>query len=287
MCVSTFHDEISLMCLAVEEMKKCQSYPKVGVLISRNGIVLATGFRNEVAGMHAERVALSKLKQDDNIDLKDCKLFTTLEPCLAINEDQIIEPCCNIIIESGIKQVCIGAFDPNGKIYTESVEKLRDSGVEIDYFSDELRSFIELNTFEYGDFNKAKGNGKRRVRVGGNGKGFIVQFAEADSRETKFYWQTIQFLYGTVDLIAANETVTLAENAKDFRSITNPLIYQDSSHYARLREGEIAIIKPKDVKMILLVKLIKIYEKEIFFSGKFGIENKLAFISNHKTNDLR
>ena len=54
-----------LMKIAIEEHLKCVEYPKVGVVVAKEGEILSTGFRGEVAKTHAERVALEKLSKAD------------------------------------------------------------------------------------------------------------------------------------------------------------------------------------------------------------------------------
>ncbi|MGK0599245.1 hypothetical protein [Yokenella regensburgei] len=49
---------------AMEELDKCLKHPKIGAVVSKDGVLLSTGFRDEVIGKHAERVAIEKLSID-------------------------------------------------------------------------------------------------------------------------------------------------------------------------------------------------------------------------------
>ena len=91
-----------LMKIAVEEYLKCTEYPKVGVVVAKDGLILSTGFRGEVAKKHAERVALEKLAMPDRIR---STVFTTLEPCVALQANQATESCAELIIASGVREV--------------------------------------------------------------------------------------------------------------------------------------------------------------------------------------
>ena len=64
---------------AMEELSKCINYPKIGAVVSKNGVLLSAGFRGEVSGKHAERVAIEKLSVDQ---LQGATIYTTLEPSL-------------------------------------------------------------------------------------------------------------------------------------------------------------------------------------------------------------
>ncbi|WP_197700407.1 hypothetical protein [Variovorax sp. HW608] len=82
-----------LMARAIEELKKCDAYPKVGVVIAKDGEILATGFRGEVQKLHAERVAIGKLQANQ---LDGAMIVTTLEPCVEFHAEQPERPCNNL-----------------------------------------------------------------------------------------------------------------------------------------------------------------------------------------------
>jgi len=66
---------------AMKELDKCLRHPKIGAVVSKDGVLLSTGFRGEVIGKHAERVAIEKLSIDQ---LQGATIYTTLEPCAEI-----------------------------------------------------------------------------------------------------------------------------------------------------------------------------------------------------------
>lgn len=247
--------------LAMEELSKCLTYPKIGAVVSKNGVLLSTGFRGEVSGKHAERVAIEKLNSEQ---LRSATIHTTLEPCAEIYEGQREKSCCELIADSGISTVCIGALDPNGRIYSKGMNFLRDNRLTVELFSPSIRQKIESSTFKYDDFSGAIGNGKRRVRSVKNGKKFTVQFAEGDERKTSFRLSPLSMPLDHIDLVAANDSVRLAPGIDDFSKIPDPMLYQDPSHFARLPEGEIAIIAEPQSTMVLLVKVLEITPTDIY-----------------------
>ena len=83
------------MKIAIEEHLKCTEFPKVGAVVANKGLLLSTGFRGEKKGVHAERVSIEKL---DFEQLKDSTLFTTLEPCVKLDQSQPIESCSELLM---------------------------------------------------------------------------------------------------------------------------------------------------------------------------------------------
>lgn len=253
--------ESELFDRALQEMSKCPGYPKIGAVISKGGVVLSTGFRGEVAGIHAERVAIEKLSADQ---LNGAKIHTTLEPCVEISAEQPKKSCCDLILESGISTVSIGVLDPNGRIYAKGVNFLRHGGINIEVFPIEMRQRIEAATFSFDDFSKAIGDGRRRIRSVKNGKKFEVQFSIDDQRKISFRVSPLSMPLDRIDLVSDNDSVRLAPDITKFGDIPDPMLYQDPSHFARLGVGEIAVIAKANATMALLVKILDISSTDIF-----------------------
>ena len=251
-----------LMKIAIEEHLKCDEYPRVGAVIAKNGVVLATGFRGEFVKMHAERVAIEKLQP---MHLENSIMYTTLEPCVTVREDQKIESCADLIIKTGIKEVIIGVLDPNGTIYSQGYRKLLENDISVSFFNRKLREAVEEETFEFGELHNIIGPGKRRIPVVINGTWLNIQFSESDKRAFDIYWSTIQLRSGFVDLSSTNGAVRAASGATEISQITDPLVFRFPSHTIRMSKGMIAIICPVGATFCLLVKLVDIYEKDILF----------------------
>ena len=82
-------DDRTFARLAIDEARKSvpeqdgRTHPKVGAVVVKNGRVLSSGHRGEVAGNHAEYIALEKKLADDVI--AGATVYTTLEPCTTRN----------------------------------------------------------------------------------------------------------------------------------------------------------------------------------------------------------
>lgn len=258
----TTYSNNDLMKIAIEEHLKCSEYPRVGAVIAKNGIILSTGYKGERQGIHAERVAIEKLGKDE---LDGSTIYTTLEPCVTIEQDQSVGCCTDLIINSGIREAIIGVLDPNGTIYSQGYRRLLENKVSVSFFNRRLREAVEEVTFEYGSIHKLIGPGKRRVPVVHSGTHLEVQFSETDLRTINMHWSTLQTQQGIVDLLSENGAVRVASGATNFSDITDPMVFRFPSHYARLSKGMIAIVKPSNATFSLLVKLLELYENDILF----------------------
>ena len=96
--------------------------PIVGcIIVDSNNNVIAEEFHN--GGAHAESKAINSIK----IIPPGATLFTTLEPC---NHQGKTEPCSDLIIKSGIKNVIYSITDPNSVAQGGS-KKLREAGLNV------------------------------------------------------------------------------------------------------------------------------------------------------------
>lgn len=254
--------------LAIEEHLKCKEFPRVGAVIAKSGEVLSTGYRGEIRGVHAERIAIRKLTSEE---LQGSTVFTTLEPCVELHAGQEIESCAQLLINSGVNEVVIGVLDPNGTIYSQGYRKLLENNINVSFFNRKLRAAVEEETFEFGDIHKICGCGKRRVPVVNSGTELEVQFSETDTRTINIKWATLQPSHGCVDLSSGNGAVRVASGARNFGDITDPMVFRFPSHFARMEKGMIAIVKPTNATFFILIQLIEIFNNDIIF--KWEVRN--------------
>jgi len=131
--------------LAIEEAEKSKPedkrvHPKVGVVIIKDGTVIAQGHRGEIcAGEHAEYTVFERKLR--NVDLDNAILYTTLEPCTVRSHKKL--PCAKWIVKRRIKQVVIGMVDPDPRISGKGILYLRGNNVMVDHFPSELQLKIE------------------------------------------------------------------------------------------------------------------------------------------------
>src|SRR5690625_3581225 len=100
----------SYMAVAIEEAKKALTMNEVpiGACIVYEGEVIATGYNVRETSQHtlshAELMAIQVANEKiGSWRLEDCTLYVTLEPC---------PMCAGAIIQSRMKRVVFGAFDP-------------------------------------------------------------------------------------------------------------------------------------------------------------------------------
>jgi pyrimidine deaminase RibD-like protein len=107
-------------------------HPFVGaILTTQDGEILASAHRGETEGGHAEFCLIEKAKAK-GIDLSECILFVTLEPCIKRGVGKV--PCAVRIQQSGIRTVYIGTLDPDPKITGKGEMFLIYAGVRVEHF---------------------------------------------------------------------------------------------------------------------------------------------------------
>lgn len=99
--------------------------PMVGAVIVEEGRIVGEGFHAQDGGPHAERLALLARGKPPR---PGAIMYVTLEPCSTAGRTGA---CTDAIISSGIKQVVVGATDPNPEHAGKGFEVLRSAGVDV------------------------------------------------------------------------------------------------------------------------------------------------------------
>ena len=107
---------------AIKEAKKAELIDEVpvGCVIVKNNKVISRGHNIRESKQnptgHAEIVAINKAaKKLNSWRLENCDIYITLEPCIM---------CSGAIIQSRIKHIYFGAFDPKGGALGSSINVL-------------------------------------------------------------------------------------------------------------------------------------------------------------------
>jgi pyrimidine deaminase RibD-like protein len=150
-------NERDFMQMAIDEARQSvgedgRAHPKVGAVIVKDGTVLASAHRGELGqGEHAEYTALERKLAAETV--AGATVYATLEPCTTRNHPKV--PCAHRLIERRVKRVVFGMLDPNPEICGKGERFLRDHGIVVDRFPDEL--IIQLEELNR-DFTRAKSN---------------------------------------------------------------------------------------------------------------------------------
>jgi pyrimidine deaminase RibD-like protein len=141
---SAASDDRSFARLAIDEARKSMPedervHPRVGVVIVKDGRVLATAHRGEIPQCHAEYIALEKKLAD--VPLAGSTVYTTLEPCTSRNHPKV--PCAIRLTERKVARVVIGMLDPDDRISGRGQRSLRKAGIATELFAHDLMTEIE------------------------------------------------------------------------------------------------------------------------------------------------
>lgn len=128
-------DEAQYATLLAELSAEAQTYrfdvapnPCVGAALLSGGQVVARGFHRSWGGPHAELEVFASARSL-GIDLASCDtLVVTLEPCSSHGKTP---PCVDEVLRHGIRNVVVGALDPDPRHRGKGLEQLQAAGVEV------------------------------------------------------------------------------------------------------------------------------------------------------------
>ena len=98
--------------------------PWVGCVIEAPTGERFTGATRPPGGAHAERVALAEAGEK----ARGATAWVTLEPCAHTGRTG---PCCDALIEAGVRRVVVGLEDPDPRVAGGGVAALRAAGIEV------------------------------------------------------------------------------------------------------------------------------------------------------------
>lgn len=111
--------------LAARAWGQTHPNPMVGAVIVEAGRIVAEGWHRAAGQDHAEVAALKALGRPPG---PGACLYVTLEPCSTSGRTG---PCTQAIIDAGIRQVVVGAQDPNPAHAGRGLSLLRQAGVAV------------------------------------------------------------------------------------------------------------------------------------------------------------
>ena len=99
--------------------------PAVGAILVAGNRVIARGHHRKAGCEHAE---VECLRDRAKAKRANATLYVTLEPCSTTGRTP---PCTQVIVDAGIKNVVIGAIDPNPRHAGRGIKLLRKAGVTV------------------------------------------------------------------------------------------------------------------------------------------------------------
>lgn len=123
--------------------------PTVGAAVLRGGEVIARGYHQRWGGHHAEIEALKAARESGVPPEEWSQLVVTLEPCHSTGKTP---PCTEAVLGSGIREVVVGALDPDPRHRGAGLRALEEAGLEVRVSSLSLEehnaSFLRWLEFE-------------------------------------------------------------------------------------------------------------------------------------------
>lgn len=101
--------------------------PRVGCVIVRDGVMVASGATQQAGGPHAEVMALRQAAQNGT-DLSGATVYVSLEPC---SHHGRTPPCVDALIAVRPARVVVAMRDPNPLVAGQGIERLRQAGITV------------------------------------------------------------------------------------------------------------------------------------------------------------
>lgn len=110
--------------LAEQGMYTSHPNPRVGCVIVQDGKVVGQGAHLKAGEAHAEIHAL----QAAGVLAKGATVYVTLEPCSHHGQTP---PCCEALVQAGVKQVIVAMQDPNPLVAGKGIAHLTAHGIDV------------------------------------------------------------------------------------------------------------------------------------------------------------
>lgn len=98
--------------------------PCVGCVLVKDGQIIGEGWHERAGQAHAEINALNNATED----VRGATAYVTLEPC---SHHGKTPPCCDALINAGIKRLVVAMTDPNPLVAGRGLERCRAAGMEV------------------------------------------------------------------------------------------------------------------------------------------------------------
>lgn len=115
--------------LALNGREESRPNPMVGaVIVAANGRIIGEGYHVRCGEGHAEVNAFASVRPKDEPLLSQSTIYVSLEPCSHYGKTP---PCCDLIINKGVRRVVVGCVDPFAKVQGRGINKIREAGIDV------------------------------------------------------------------------------------------------------------------------------------------------------------
>lgn len=204
--------------------------PLVGcVVVSADGQKIGQGLHRQIGGPHAEVDAIQSVVNKES--LIGATVFVTLEPCSHFGRTP---PCADLLASLPVKRIVFGLEDPNPKVSGRGIQKLRDSGKQVDPIEGlqvELENLAEIFLFNQ-KFKRAFTAFKVATTLDGQMADYLGEQKWITGSESK---SMVHELRGEYDAIAVGVNTLLLDN---------PMLNTRSERYLN-KKTKVIILDPK------------------------------------------
>jgi diaminohydroxyphosphoribosylaminopyrimidine deaminase / 5-amino-6-(5-phosphoribosylamino)uracil reductase len=102
--------------------------PSVGAVLVYQDKIIGEGWHQQYGGAHAEVHAVASVRPEHRSLIAQSTIYVSLEPCHHFGKTP---PCVDLILRERIPKVVIAQMDPHDKVAGQSIQKLRNHGVEV------------------------------------------------------------------------------------------------------------------------------------------------------------
>lgn len=126
--VMIFDETIMTRCLELAKKALGQTMPNpmVGSVLVFENKIIGEGYHLRAGEAHAEVNAINSVENKNLIPLST--LYVSLEPCSHYGKTS---PCCERIVQEGIKKVVVGTLDTTAKVNGKGISYLQQNNVEV------------------------------------------------------------------------------------------------------------------------------------------------------------
>lgn len=114
--------------LAKNGLMNARPNPMVGAVIVADDRIIGEGYHIRCGEGHAEVNAFASVKAEDEHLLPQATIYVSLEPCAHYGKTP---PCCDLIINKGVKRVVVGCTDSFDKVQGRGIQRIREAGIPV------------------------------------------------------------------------------------------------------------------------------------------------------------